>query len=272
MSGELIKERYRIVSQIASGNQGVVFLAYDELLNNRKRAIKRVSYINRTASIESLHEVNVLASIYNSSIPTIIDYFDDEKLNCLFIVMDWVEGTRLDVVISKINREDRIELFRIGMKQLLSLFNQLHTHPTCSYIFCDLKPDNIIVEANLNFKLIDFGISVSFSQDQRKLIGIGNKHFSAPELFIHGIVDPRNDLYSLGCVLFFILSAGEFVSEKNLNRLNWTTGISIFEVNIVLKLVESRVTDRYQRITDVICDYKKWLLSIGQSDILETIS
>lgn len=272
MVGELIKARYRVVRQIASGNQGVVFLALDELLYQRKRAIKRIDYNDTSTTAEVLHEVNVLASLYNSSIPTVIDYFHDEKSKCLFIVMDWVEGTRLDVIISRISREDRIELFRVGMKQLLNLFNQLHNHPTTSYIYCDLKPDNILIEANLNYKLVDFGIAVSFNQEHGQIIGIGNEHFSAPELFGQGRVDPSNDLYSLGCVLFYILSEGQIVTEKNLNKRNWTIGITTLEVNIVLKLVEKSTFDRYQKISEVIGDYKKWLFSIGQSDILGTIS
>jgi serine/threonine-protein kinase len=272
MIGELIKDRYRIVRQIATGKQGVVFLAYDELLFKRKRAIKQIIYNKNSTSIEVRHEVNVLASLYNSSIPTVIDYFNDENSNCLFLVMDWIEGTRLDDVVSKINRVDRIELFRVGMKQLLNLFNQLHNHPTTSFIYCDLKPDNILIEPNLNYKLIDFGISVSLNQEHRQIIGIGNVHFSAPELYVQGKVNPSNDLYSLGCVLFYILSEGQFVTEKNLNKLNWTIGISTLEVSIILKLVERKVNDRYQRISDVIGDYKKWLFSIGQSDILGTIS
>lgn len=272
MVGELIKDRYRIAKQIARGNQGVVFLAYDELLNQRKRAIKRVINNTISTSNEVLHEVSVLASLYNSSIPTIIDFFHDEKLNYLYLVLDWIEGTRLDVVVSKMNRVDRIELFRVGMKQLLNLFNQLHNHPTTNLIYCDLKPDNILIEPNLNFKLVDFGISVRITQEHTKIIGIGNVHFSAPELYLQGYVNPSNDLYSLGCVLFFILSGGQFVTDKNLNKLNWTVGISTYEVNIILRLVEKRVYDRYQRISDVIGDYKKWLFSIGQSDILGTIS
>jgi serine/threonine-protein kinase len=272
MNGKLIKGRYRIVRQVAIGNQGVVFLAYDELLSNRKRAIKRVDFKEASTSIEAMHEVNVLASLYNSSIPSVIDYFKDDILNSLYIIMDWVEGTRLDIIVSKMGRADLIELFRLGMKQLFYLFNELHNHPTTRFIYCDLKPDNIIVEPNLNFKLVDFGISVLLNQERRNIIGIGNVHFSAPELYTQGIIDPRNDLYSLGCVLFYILSQGHFVSEKNLNKLNWTVGITTLEVNIVLKLVEKSTHDRYQNIYEVIHDYKKWLFSIGQSDILGSIS
>jgi serine/threonine protein kinase len=257
MIGKIIKNRYIVSEKVAVGSQSDVYIASDMFLNYKIKVIKFIKMSQ--LELANFHEFNILTKIYSTAMPNITDVHFGE-MNSIAIIMDFVEGIRLDKYVISLKRPDRICAFRNSLCQLSHLLFELHSHKLGSIIHCDLKPDNIIVSDNLTFKLLDFGIAVADGIDNSPY-GIGNIHFSSPDLYFNHMITAKNDLYSLGCILFYIISGGKIVTSSNLRKSDWSIGLFPFEINLIVKLIDSH-NESYEVLKDLILEVRLHKLKI----------
>lgn len=205
--GTVLAGRYRIERFLAGGGMGLVYLARDQRLAERRLAIKEIfdRFTNpeeRARAIEYFHrEADTLAQLKHPAIPAIFDRFGEG--NCHYLVMDFVEGTNLEDELANqggVLPESRvIEIAR----ELCDVLSYLHGfHPPI--IYRDMKPGNVILTPAGRVVLIDFGIARLLTP-QGKATLIGTPGFAPPEQYA-GQVDERSDLYGLAATLHYLLT------------------------------------------------------------------
>ncbi len=205
--GTLLAGRYQIERFLAGGGMGVVYIAQDQRLTDRRVAIKEIfdRFTNpeeRAQAIEYFHrEADTLAQLAHSAIPAIFDRFGEG--NCHYLVMDFIEGKNLEEeVAAQAGQLPESRVIEIG-RELCDVLTYLHSFSP-PVIYRDMKPGNVIIRPDGRIVLIDFGIARLFSP-QGKATLIGTPGFAPPEQY-SGKVDGRSDIYSLAATLHYILT------------------------------------------------------------------
>ena len=205
--GTTLAGRYQIERFLAGGGMGVVYIAQDQRLAERRVAIKEIfdRFTNpeeRAQAIEYFHrEADTLAQLTHPAIPAIFDRFGEG--NCHYLVMDFVEGVNLEQEIAGLGgRLPESRVIEIG-RELCDVLTYLHGFSP-PIIYRDMKPGNVILGPDGRITLIDFGIARIFSP-QGKATLIGTPGFAPPEQY-SGQVDERSDLYGLAATLHYILT------------------------------------------------------------------
>ena len=208
--GTVLAERYRVERFVAGGGMGLVYIAQDQRLADRRCAIKEVidrfnNPEERARAIEYFHrEADTLAQLKHPAIPAIVDRFGEG--NCHYLVMDYVEGTNLEDELAaqggSLPESRVIEIAR----ELSDVLIYLHgLHPPV--IYRDMKPGNVILTPAGRAVLIDFGIARIFTP-QGKATLIGTPGFAPPEQYT-GHVDERSDVYGLAATLHYLLTGSD---------------------------------------------------------------
>src|SRR5215470_4159948 len=213
-TGTLLAGRYRVERFLAGGGMGLVYVAQDQRLADRRCAVKEIfdRFTNpeeRARAIEYFHrEADTLSQLNHPSIPAIFDRFGEG--NCHYLVMDFIEGTNLESELANQGGslpESRI--IEIG-RELCDVLAYLHSFEP-PVIYRDMKPGNVILTPSGRVVLIDFGIARIFTP-QGKATLIGTPGFAPPEQYA-GSVDQRSDVYSLASTLHYLLTGRD--PEKN---------------------------------------------------------
>src|SRR5947209_2919446 len=215
---QLLKHRYRILTQIGRGGFAAVYKAEDSHFYQRLVAVKEMSQSGlspqeRAEAVDAFtREAQLLAGLQHPHLPRIYDHFSEGGR--WYLVMDFIKGETLENVLLR-QPDQRLSLketLDIGL-QLCSVLHYLHTcHPPI--IFRDLKPANIMYTPSRHLYLIDFGIARHFKPGQTKdTIPFGSPGYAAPEQYGKAQTTPQSDIYSMGVLLHHLLS-GEDPSEK----------------------------------------------------------
>jgi serine/threonine protein kinase len=206
-AGTTLQGRYRIARLLGGGGMGMVYLAHDQRLANRPCAIKEMvdHFIDQAQRIEAndyfAREADTLAQLKHPAIPAITDRF--ELANRHYLVMEYVEGRNLEEELAARGEPLPEGLVIDIARQLCDVLAYLHgLQPPI--IYRDMKPSNVMLNANGRVVLVDFGIARLFKA-ARKGTMIGTLGFAPPEQY-QGQVDPRSDIYSLGATLHYVLT------------------------------------------------------------------
>jgi serine/threonine protein kinase len=195
---------YRIVRQIERGGQGVVYEAVQET-TSMNVAIKVLKpHAPPEAKRTILAEIRVLA---HAPHPNVVRIFDAGETpdGRVYFVMELVRGRKLDDFV----RERKPSLAKT-LALFHSLCEALHHMHTKGVVHRDVKPKNILVDAQGTVKLVDFGLAKLLALPDEALdkAGVGTRPFMSPEQ-TRGIpdeIDARTDIYSLGVTLYFVLT------------------------------------------------------------------
>ncbi len=191
-TGDILKNRYRLIKELGIGGNGQVFLALDQLLQKRW-AIK----IYRCKEATRV-ELNILRRLEHPMIPRIVDYLEETEYTA--VVMDYVEGVDLQTFCrgkKKLSAEKTVE---IGIA-LCDVLDYLHHFDPPIY-YRDLKPQNVMMTKEGEIKLIDFDCAC-LADRQNEMPARGTRGFAPPEQKL-GKCIPSSDLYSLGVMLEMI--------------------------------------------------------------------
>ena len=207
----ILHKRYLIIGKLGKGGMGTVYKAEDTLLGNRPVAIKEMSQQDLSpqqivdATDAFKREALMLARLHHPHLPVIHDFFGEQDR--WYLVMSFIEGETLEQYQRK-TRQARLpldEVITIGL-QLCNVFAYLHAQQP-PIIFRDLKPANIMRTPSGELYLIDFGIARHFKAGQAKdTESFGSKGYAAPEQYGHTQTSPQTDIYSLGAVLYQLLT------------------------------------------------------------------
>jgi hypothetical protein len=205
--GEVLGDRYRIVKPIGEGGMGKVFLAEDLRLSGQRWAVK---WVPRDAAdpTQPEKEAAIMTSLQHPSLPRIVDYIHEAETGACSLVMDYIEGETL--LQRSAAFEHRLPWTTVVhyAQQLCDLLDYLHTLDS-PIVFRDMKPSNVIVGGDDRVRLIDFGIARTYKEGKAAdTMHVGSVGFAAPELLANRQTDHRADLYSLGSLLYFLLSGG----------------------------------------------------------------
>lgn len=204
LEGRLLSERYQIKKTIGGGGMANVYLATDIILN-RDVAVKvlRHEYVNDEEFIIRFdREAKASTSLSHPNVVNIFDVGEEDQV--LYMVMEYVDGLTLKEYIQKngpIEVEEALDI--IG--QITSAIAHAHAN---DLVHRDIKPQNILIDAYGHVKVTDFGIAIALSATaltQTNAV-LGSVHYLSPEQARGGMATKKSDIYSLGIVLFELLT------------------------------------------------------------------
>lgn len=271
--GTVLNGRYEIVRKIGGGGMGAVYLATDRNLGGILRAVKEMiqSYIEETQQEKAIsdfkRESMLLTSLDHPSIPTIYDYFYDEKEGRFYLVMKYISGgdlaSRLRAAPEGKIDEESVVSWAI---QVADVLDYLHNRQP-PIVYRDLKPANIMIDGNSGrTMLIDFGIARWVNKEEKGVTAVGTMGYAPPELF-SGNVEPSSDIYSLGSTMFHLLTGADpqsnplliFDFQKHPRPRQINPQLSDQIEKIILRMVEYNADKRYRTAADVRDELAKHL-------------
>ncbi|MFC2019807.1 protein kinase [Chloroflexota bacterium] len=204
--GELIAERYEVERLLGQGGMGSVYLATDQLLE-RQVAIKilKPDIVPRHNPVRFYYEARILARMNHPNIVTLYNcgWYREQA----YLVMEYASGKLLSSLINSYGNIHSSLTIAEALKILTKVcdaINYAHEH---SVIHRDIKPDNVIVGDDV--KLMDFGIAKMCEDDRLPSVistAEGTPLYCAPEQAMGGDIDERSDIYSLGVVIYEVLT------------------------------------------------------------------
>lgn len=292
--GTVLNGRYEIIRKIGGGGMGAVYLASDNNLGGVLRAVKEMvqAHIEEEQQEKAINDFKresmILSSLDHVSIPTIYDYFYDEKESRFYLVMKYISGGDLSARIRSA-QEGKIDERSVceWAVQITDVLDYLHNQPS-TIVYRDLKPSNIMIDGNSGrAMLIDFGIARSISQKEEKgVTAVGTMGYAPPELF-SGNVEPRSDIYSLGSTMFHLLTGADpqsnplliFDFQKNPRPRQINPQLSDQIERIIMKAVQYNAEERFASaaaMRDVLEDHllklKAGIVTFGVSEVPASIS
>ncbi|WP_312859636.1 Stk1 family PASTA domain-containing Ser/Thr kinase [Peribacillus huizhouensis] len=268
--GKRINGRYKLLEMIGGGGMANVYLAQDMILE-REVALKilRMDFNNDEEFIKRFNrEAQSATSLTHPNIVSIYDVGEEDDI--YYIVMEYVKGLTLKQYIQKfypVPIEKALDI----LKQITSAISQAHHN---GIIHRDIKPQNILIDDHGNVKITDFGIALALSATnitQTNAV-LGSVHYLSPEQARGGMANNKSDIYSLGIVMFELLTgrlpfSGESAVSIALKHLQsetpspkrWNPSIPQSVENIILKATAKDSYYRYETVDEMEEDIKSAL-------------
>ncbi|WP_058307864.1 Stk1 family PASTA domain-containing Ser/Thr kinase [Gracilibacillus massiliensis] len=262
LEGKILNERYEIIKLIGGGGMANVYLGNDQILE-RQVAIKvlRLEYANDDEFITRFHrEAQAATSLSHPNIVNIYDVGDEEQI--YYMVMEYVDGMTLKQYI-QLHAPIEVEEVLDIMTQVTSAIAHAHDN---GLIHRDIKPQNILIDSYGQIKVTDFGIAVALSATALTQTNsvLGSVHYLSPEQARGGKANRKSDIYSIGIVLFEMLTgnlpfSGQSAVSIALKHLqSETPSVKEFNPripqsveNIVLKSTTKDPFHRYQSVYEM---------------------
>ncbi|MBV4418734.1 Stk1 family PASTA domain-containing Ser/Thr kinase, partial [Clostridium tyrobutyricum] len=268
MIGTTLGNRYEVLEKIGEGGMAIVYKGKDKLLN-RNVAVKilKEEFSSDTEFVKKFkREATAAASLSNNHIVNIYDVGSDNDTN--YIIMEYVSGKTLKQVIK--------ENGKLAPNKTVELSIQIVKALECAHknniIHRDIKPHNILVTDEGTAKVTDFGIakasnSVTITNSNRIM---GSAHYFSPEQAKGSFVDFRTDIYSLGIVMYEMVTgrvpydadspvsvALKHIQEPVVPPKELDENIPDNLNKLILKAVEKEPIRRYQTMTAMLLDLNK---------------
>lgn len=268
--GIYLADRYEIVGKIGTGGMADVYKAKDHTLG-RFVAIKVLKQefsedVNFVTKFRT--EAQSAAGLEHPNIVNIYDVGSENGMH--YIVMECVEGITLKTYIEKKGRLSFKEAVSIAIlvgRGIEAAHNKRIVHR-------DIKPQNIIISTEGKVKVTDFGIARVATTNTINADVMGSVHYASPEQARNGFVDGRSDIYSLGIVMYEMVTgrvpfdgestvavAIQHLQEEMVVPSAYVPDLPISMEKIILKCTQKSPDRRYQTIGDLLIDLKKALIS-----------
>ena len=263
--GNYIGSRYEILDKVGNGGMATVYKAKDKVLN-RFVAIK-VLKEEFTTDMEFIRRFNAEAqSAAGFTHPNIVSVYDvGHDDNIYYIVMELVQGKTLKQIIV----EDGTLPWKWATNVAIQIALALEAAHKNNIIHRDIKPHNIIITEDGVAKVTDFGIAKAVSNSTITAFGstIGSVHYFSPEHARGGITDAKSDLYSLGVVMYEMLTgkvpfdadtpvsiALKHMQEELVEPIKLNPNIPLALNQIIVKAMQKEPSARYQSATEMLKD------------------
>ncbi|MBN8869895.1 MAG: serine/threonine protein kinase [Solirubrobacterales bacterium] len=265
MIGTVLSDRYRLEAKLGSGGMSTVYLARDEVLD-RPVAVK-LMHREMTDQADQLERFNqearAVAKLSNPNVVAVIDAGEDQGRP--YIVLEYVQGETLKQRIARVGALDATEALAYGLEVAQGL-GVAHER---NMVHRDVKPQNVLIDSTGRAKLTDFGIARELNDEGVTATGrvIGTTDYVAPEQAMGKDVDPRSDIYSLGIVLYEMLTgdvpfeadnqigvAMKHVNEELPDVQAIRPDISAASARVVDRATAKNPDDRYQTIEEMADD------------------
>ncbi|MEN0642161.1 serine/threonine-protein kinase [Alkalicoccobacillus gibsonii] len=255
-AGEVLRDQYKIIRHIGSGGMAVVYLAC-ELHDESKLWAVKIADTEKKMARRLSAEGKVLSRHHHKNLPQIADFFYSDDRRYVYLVQEYIKGKSL---LQLFEEQDQpfSEQFVIDLGiEITDILTYLHSQKP-SIIYRDIKPGNLMLTDEGRLMLIDFGIARAFDEEKLKdTLQIGTVGFAAPEQFEKRQSDTRTDLFSLGALLYFLLSGGKYVYIAQKPLKTFRKGISKTLHSIVHQLVEHEPDKRIQSASETRASLEK---------------
>ena len=268
--GSYLADRYEILDKIGTGGMSDVYKAMDHILG-REVAVK----VLKQEFAEDVTFVTKFRSEAQSAAglehPNIVNIYDVGSENGMYyIVMEYVEGITLKTYIEKKGQ--------LNFKEAISIAIQVGRGIEAAHnkgiIHRDIKPQNIIISTEGKVKVTDFGIARATSSNTIHADVMGSVHYASPEQARNGYVDGKSDIYSLGIVMYEMVTgrvpfdgdttvavALQHLQEEMVAPSAYAPELPISLEKIILKCTMKSPDRRYAAIEDLLLDLQKALVS-----------
>ena len=276
--GYEVGKRYRIIRSLGEGGMANVYEAED-LVQKRRVTLKmlRFDLQDDPRSVERFHkEANSLTKLDNPHIVQIYDFGNDHGVP--YLIMEYVKGTDLKTYLKEhypLSCEKVVDI----MEQILSAVESAHR---IGIIHRDLKPQNILIDNYGKVKVTDFGISIAAMESAtitKTNTMIGSVHYISPEQARGSIITKQSDIYSLGIILFELLTGKvPFEGQTAVSiavkhyRDNLPSARKINPKvpqaleNVILHATAKKLKDRYPDAETMARDLKTALLPVRKNE------
>ena len=275
--GMYIADRYEILGKVGAGGMSDVYKAKDLTLG-RFVAIKVLKAefsedINFVTKFRS--EAQAAAGLEHPNIVNIYDVGSENGLH--YIVMEYVEGITLKTYIEKKGQ--------LSFKEAVSIAIQVGRGIEAAHnkgiIHRDIKPQNIIISTEGKVKVTDFGIARAATSNTISSDVMGSVHYASPEQARNGFVDGKSDIYSLGIVMYEMVTgrvpfdgdttvavAIQHLQEEIVPPSAYAPNLPISMEKIILKCTQKNPDRRYASMTALLADLRKALISPNEDFVV----
>ena len=270
LENKIVGSRYQIIEKVGNGGMATVYKAKDLVLN-RCVAVKilRDEFTTDEEFVKRFNiEAQAAASITDPNIVSVYDVGKEENL--YFIVMELVKGKTLkDIIV-----EDGALGWKWSVKIAMQIASALETAHRNNIVHRDIKPHNIMITEEGIVKVTDFGIAKAVSNSTITAFGttMGSVHYFSPEHARGGFTDAKSDIYSLGVVLYEMLTgkvpfdsdtpvsvALKHMQEEPVHPIVLKPSIPQSVNDIIIKAMQKNPESRYANATEMLRDLEKSL-------------
>ncbi|XP_038829846.1 MAP/microtubule affinity-regulating kinase 4-like [Salvelinus namaycush] len=206
---------YRLLKTIGKGNFAKVKLAR-HILTGKEVAIKIIdkNQLNPTSLQKLFREVRIMKGLNHPNIVQLFEVIETE--NTLYLIMEYASGGEVfDYLVSHGRMKEKEA--RAKFRQIVSAVHYCHLK---NIVHRDLKAENLLLDADSNIKIADFGFSNEFTMGNKLDTFCGSPPYAAPELFQGKKYDgPEVDIWSLGVILYTLVSGSLPFDGQNLKEL-----------------------------------------------------
>ena len=268
-TGTILGDRYEILEKIGTGGMAEVFKGKDHKLN-RYVAVKvlKEEFRDNDGFVKKFkEEAQAAAGLAHPNIVNVYDVGDENGI--YYIVMELVEGITLKNYIERKGRLTIKESTSIAIQVSAGLEVAHNNH----IVHRDIKPQNIIISREGKVKVTDFGIAKATTSQTTTSSAMGSVHYASPEQARGGYVDHRSDIYSLGIVMYEMVTgrvpfdgetavtvAVKHLQEQMVPPSKYCPEIPYSLEQIIKKCTEKSPDRRYQDIGDLMADLKQSLV------------
>ena len=271
LEGKILGNRYEIIEKVGNGGMATVYKAEDKVLK-RNVAVK-VLKDEFTTDEEFIKRFEIEAqSAARLTHPNIVSIYDvGSEDNLYYIVMELIRGKTLKEIIV----EERGPLpWKWSVNVAIQIASALEMAHKNNIIHRDIKPHNIIITEDGIAKVTDFGIAKAVSNSTITAFGttIGSVHYFSPEHARGGYTDAKSDLYSLGVVMYEMVTgrvpfdadtpvsvALKHMQEEPEEPIELNPNLPSAVNRIIMKALKKDTTLRYQSATDMLADLRQAL-------------
>ncbi len=271
LEGKLLGNRYEIIEKVGNGGMATVYKAEDKVLK-RYVAVK-ILRDEFTTDEEFIKRFEVEAqSAARLTHPNIVSIYDvGVEDNLYYIVMELIQGKTLKEIIV----EEKGPLpWKWSVNVAIQIASALEMAHKNNIIHRDIKPHNIIITEDGIAKVTDFGIAKAVSNSTITAFGttIGSVHYFSPEHARGGYTDAKSDLYSLGVVMYEMVTgrvpfdadtpvsvALKHMQEEPEEPIEINPNLPVAVNKIIMKALKKDVTLRYQTASDMLGDLRRAL-------------
>lgn len=275
--GMYVSDRYEIIEKIGSGGMSYVYKAKDHTLNRfvAIKVLKSEFSDDQNFLAKFRIEAQSAAGLVHPNIVNVYDVGSENGLN--YIVMEYVEGITLKTYIEKKGQ--------LGFKEAVSITIQVAKGIEAAHknhvIHRDIKPQNILISTDGKVKVTDFGIARAASADTIHSDVMGSVHYASPEQARNGFVDGKSDIYSLGIVMYEMVTgrvpfdadttvavAVQHLQEEMVPPSAYAPDLPVSLEGIILKCTQKSPDRRYDSVEDLLTDLKKALINPDENFVL----
>ena len=274
MIGTVLSGRYLIEEIVGTGGMAVVYRAWDK----KKKCVVAIKVLRAEYQEDAeflrrfSREAEAASQVSHDNIVSMYDVGQDGDTR--YLVMEYVDGTTLKDMIKQMGRLGPDAVVRMGIRILAAVD---HAHKN-GIVHRDIKPQNILVDSQGIVKVADFGIArmkarqTTRMPDANSSSALGSVHYISPEQASGEVADEKSDLYSVGVVLYEMLTghvpfdgdtavsvALKHVSEEPLSMRSEDANISRALDEVVLHALSKSPEDRYQTAAEMAADLRRAL-------------